>query len=134
MFSLLTFCEAQVEKSCFSEILLNCCGPTSFSCCLLLTRFYVTAGSLRCPCVPAAQVGGWRTQERWSETSRERPECCTNLNSGACRSSRHSLKTLLSFQHDDFHLSSALLVSLSGRESDCMALWWMRTKTDCTLL
>lgn len=73
----------------FSETHL--CGPASFICCLLI-RFHASADSHVFPFLSAAQVWRWRTQERWSETSRERPEHCNNLHSSACRSSRHRLK------------------------------------------
>ncbi len=52
-----------------------------------------TSGSLVCFCLSAAEVGRRRTQERRSETSRERPERCNNLYSSTSRSCRHSLKT-----------------------------------------
>lgn len=35
-------------------------------------------------------------------------------------------------KNTSFHFSSALLISFTGRESDCVALWWLPAKTDCT--
>lgn len=85
-------------SSSFSEMHLNTWTvvdhpvlPAVFT--SFLTWFHVTSGSLWCFCPSAAQVRRWRTQERWSETSREGPEPCSHLYSSTCGSSRHSLKT-----------------------------------------
>ena len=95
-------CLSTSENSHFWGILWKCAAQHKF-------KLLSTSG-LMCPCVSTAQVRRRRTPERRPETSRERPECCTNLHGCACRSSGHSLKTRLPSL-----LSSCGLVKREGK-------------------